>query len=169
MKVIVTSNDRRPAREELAGKTADILKLLKNRQSPETFDRMSTLSDILAANTPLYYLAPPTAEQLADWVETLYKFIENRSEPISVKLVPFPRRGGSLLLTNCADAPFLIHTIQLCLNRRHIHFRVVTHPIFRTGRRDGELTSLEPIEGAGEAESLAVIELEKAPESLMQG
>jgi glutamate dehydrogenase len=169
MKLVVTSHDRRPAKDDLSEKMSATLALLGKNYSADKLPVVSQLVDILASNTPAYYLAAPTAVQLAGWVRSLFDFISARHEEVAVELLPLTGQGGTLLVTNCSDAPFLVHTIQLCLNKRHIHFRVVTHPIFRTTRSDKKLSAISSIEGHGDPESLVVFELEKAPDDVLHG
>jgi len=169
MKLIVTSSDRRSAQEDLSKKRAATLALLDEKYPADKRPIVRTLADMLASQTPIYYLARPEASEQADWVSALFDFLNGRNEDVAVALLPLGGRDGSLLVTNCADAPYLVHTIQMCLNRRHIHFRVVTHPIFNVEREQEGVTAIHSTSGPGKTESMIVIELDKSPAENMAG
>ncbi len=169
MKLIVTSHERRSAKDDLAEKMSATLALLEKEHPADQAAQMARLADILASNTPVYYLSGASPVQLAEWVSSLYGFLAQRTVDVAVGLLPLSGSGGDLLVTNCADAPYLVHTIQLCLNRRHIHFRIVTHPILRAVRSGKGPVAVSNMGGEGEAESLVAIELEKAPADLLAG
>jgi len=169
MKLVVTSHERRSAKDDLSVKLSATLALLQKKYPATKVPVVGQLTDILAASTPAYYLAQQTEKNLASWVSSLFDFLAGRKEEIAVRLLPLSGQGGHLLMTNCIDAPYLVHTIQLCLNRRHIHFRLVSHPIFHVQRSSRGITSLSSMDGTGIAESLVVIELEEAPDDVLAG
>ena len=169
MKLVVTSHERRSAKEDLSGKLTATLALLKKKYPATKVPVVGQLTDILATNTPAYYLAQQSEKDLAAWVGSLFDFLVARQEDVAVRLLPLAGQGGHLLMTNCIDAPYLVHTIQLCLNQRHIHFRLVTHPIFLVQRSTKGIAAINNMDGEGAAESLVVIELEKAPDDVIEG
>ncbi|MBE0499866.1 MAG: NAD-glutamate dehydrogenase [Desulfuromonadales bacterium] len=160
MKVVVTSHDRMSVRDDFAEKVDQTIALLKQADDKEPHDLLVRFVDLLAEATPSHYLTQQTPQQIASLTRQFYKLIALRCTDVAVHCLKVEESGGVFLLSNSADAPFLIHSIQLCLNRLHVHFRVVTHPILHFERKKGEIVSINDATENSPAESFIVIELE---------
>ncbi len=160
MKIFLESQGDRASGQDLEKKIDQALALVQAQTDPENSSRLKTLAEILLGNTPQSYLGPPSARQLAEWINEFLKFIEQRREESAVRIIPFGDKGHSLLLTSCADVPYLVDSIQTFLAQRQIRFQIISHPILRVRRRHGEVTRLAGLAGEGAKESFIVTEIE---------
>ncbi|RMF48002.1 MAG: NAD-glutamate dehydrogenase [Deltaproteobacteria bacterium] len=163
METIVDQHGNRLSRQKIDEKLNTALMLLTQRHRQEAA-RIRNLASILRDHTPLGFFVAPTTDRLAFWVETFWEFLQLRTDPVAVRCLPLRSGQRAFLLSNCPDAPYLLHTVQMCLARMQVRFQVVCHPIFGTVREQGRLVSLGAPD-RGTLESFIVIELfDVAPE-----
>ncbi len=163
MEIIVDHHGNRLSRQKIEEKLSTALLLLTQRHRQES-DRIRNLAEILREHTPMGFFVTPTTDRLAHWVETFWQFLQHRPDAVAVRCLPLRTGQRAFLLCNCADAPYLLHTLQLVLARMQIRFQVVCHPIFGTRREQGRLVMLGPPD-KGDLESFMVIEMfEVSPE-----
>ncbi len=160
MKVVVISHDRMSVRDDFAEKVEQTIALLKQHKDKDIVELLVQFANLLAVSTPSHYLTKQTPEQIAALTCKFFDFILLRSSSAAVDCLKVENSEGIFLVTNSLDAPFLIHSIQLCLNRMHVHFRVVTHPILNVEREEGRIVSFDDSSSKVVPESFVVIELE---------
>lgn len=159
MKTIVDPQGNRLSQQQIEEKISTALMLLGQRH-PGSADQIHRLAGILQEHTPLSFFIAPTIDRLAAWVERFHRFLSLRNAPVSVAHLPFGSDERSFLLSNCADVPYLLHTVQLCLSRLGIRFQVVCHPIVSIERSNGKMSSIGPA-GQKNLESFIIIELDR--------
>ncbi len=168
METVVDAQGHRLTQQQIEDKISTALMLLCQRH-PGKADQLRNLAGILRDHTPLSFFVAPTTDRLAEWVEQYYNFLSMRTDKVAVDCFALKPGDRSFLVTNCADVPFLLHTVQLSLTRLGVRFQVVCHPILGIGRRAGKMIKLGPVGSADEAESLIVIELEDVGCQEVQG
>lgn len=161
MKINVTSHDRMSVRDDFADKVEQTIALLKQSDAKGDVELLVHFAELLAISTPSHYLSRQTPLQVAGLARKFFKFIKSRRSDVSVECLNFEEADSVFLVANSPDAPYLIHSIQLCLNRMHVHYRVVTHPILSIKRSKGKIVSIGDLASAGVPESFVVIELER--------
>jgi glutamate dehydrogenase len=147
-------------RDDFSEKVEKTIALLKKSDDKVLSALLVQFAELLAESTPSHYLTKQTPEQIAELTKGFFDCIVSRTTTANVKCIQVNSESGVFLITNCPDVPFLIHSIQLCLNRMHVHFRVVTHPILSVERNNGKIVSIKDLSSKGASESFIVIELE---------
>ncbi len=157
MKIVFESRGRGVSPQEVARKLENVLELLAKRNDPLLIE----LAHVLRAHTPLNILDTPPADEIAAWIEEFLRFLDERQEQISIRIVPAATPGGVVLLTNTPDAPFLLDSLQNLLARRHLRNRVLAHPILSIRRRRGKIVRLGGVGAEGVRESFIIVELQR--------
>lgn len=134
----------------------------------ETFTLQQQLFEACRDHMSLKFLSQFSSALLANLLEELFFFINARRSKVSIRVMPIDGSNRSLLLSNCPDAPYLLHSAQSVLVRHRLRFQVAAHPIITVRRTAGSITELAGLETLGDRESLMVFELVGLPEKLVE-
>ncbi|MBW6512057.1 MAG: NAD-glutamate dehydrogenase [Desulfuromonadaceae bacterium] len=123
-------------------------------------DLQQALFHHLIAFTPAAYFQRLDPSLLAKIFSRIDRFFSAREQHVHVCIIPGAcTTRYPLLMVNAVDAPYLLDSSQMLLNREGIPFRVVCHPILTVARAHGQVTRLSSQGGSGSQESLQLIEL----------
>ncbi|PLX96209.1 MAG: hypothetical protein C0621_02360 [Desulfuromonas sp.] len=150
----------------LAERQAALIAALGDRFDTETRDGVQALAAaLLPQAAPLFFSAE--VEENLEWFVAGFELIRDRREGCSLTTLPVGSFGGCMLLISAIDAPYLLDTVQIHLEKGEIPFRIVAHPLF-TVERD---SSIRLGGGNGVRESFMLIFLERVefPSSLQEG
>ena len=158
MKMIIDAQGNRESLQSLDAKLDEVLARLDAEEGVVREQKLA-LADILRQHTPYSFFIAPSVELLLDWNERFLAFITQRRAAIQVDFIAqADERGFLLCLTE--DAPFLLHSLQLCLGRLEVDFQVVCHPILQVTRNSGGVLQVLGTERSlGSAESFIAIEI----------
>ncbi|MDO3379647.1 NAD-glutamate dehydrogenase [Geoalkalibacter halelectricus] len=149
--------DRRNATAEIQA----IFDRLSASAPPEKATLYANLARELEAHTPHSYFLHLPAERVAGWIAGIFDFLDARRQDVALRLVRGGRGGRWFLLTNTPDAPFLVDSLQALLNREHIRFQVIAHPILHIRRQKGQIVELgRRLNVRNTHESLIIVELQ---------
>ncbi len=159
MDVIVEERGKIFARAHGA-RLAEIKIQLKSARYHDDADALLTLADALLIYSHSHDLLDLSIDTLLDWLQTFLDFLRCRHDLI--KIQPFtPVDGGStFLMINTPDAPYLVDSLKMLLQRKRLRAEVVSHPILTTKRCNGLLESLNWIDGSGSQESFMLLQVE---------
>ncbi len=156
MKVDTEGRSSRSDEAILLEKAGAVLALF----DPEKDPQIRSLTRILHAHTPLSYLRQASAEQIVDWIRDIFRLVEERQQDVAIVLLPTEEQGRFLLVSNAPDAPFLLDSLQNFLFQENFRHQVISHPILTVRRGGGRIIALDDTTGAGERESLIILEVE---------
>jgi glutamate dehydrogenase len=158
MKMIIDAQGNRESLQSLDAKLDEVLARLDAEESAVREQKLA-LAEILRQYTPYSFFIVPSVAMLLDWNERFLAFITQRSAAIQVDFIAQPD-GRGFLLCLTEDAPFLLHSLQLCFGRNEVDFQVVCHPILQVVRdQDGVLQGLGTERSLGSAEAFIVFEI----------
>jgi len=160
MKVVVTAHDRLSVRDDQPEGIRQLLAAAPSDLKADQAPLFKAFVNGLAAATPVRLLGTLGNEQLSSLLLGIFRLVQQRSETVAIGCFPLGARR-SLLVTNCPDAPNLLQTLQLVLNRMHVHARIVAHPLFRIERSARGLKTLGGLDSpSGIPEAVIAIDIE---------
>ena len=137
----------------------EIVRLLEQEPPSGDHDALEALARGLLRRAPHELLDRASAEQLLGRIRDLYRFVDARRDPVSVRVGEGPD-GSTVLEANTADAPFLVDTVRGAIAAEGLSVRTLLHPVFGIERAaDGSVERIGSARGAPTRESVMRIEL----------
>ena len=136
MKIFFESSQKRFSPDRLRAKSQSAFKVLEAELDPGTASEIKRLIDFLGEDVPLVFPAGFNLSQAADCLKFFYGFAVGSREKIETALVQGRLKGHSFLFTKAPDVPFLLDSVQVCLRRQGVVFRVMGHPAFNVVLQD---------------------------------
>ena len=136
MKIFFESSQKRFSPDRLRAKSQSAFKVLEAELDPDTAREIKHLVDFLGEDVPLAFPAGFNLSQAADCLKFFYAFVVGSRDKIDVALVQGRLKGHSFLFTKAPNVPFLLDSVQVCLRRQGVVFRVMGHPAFNVVLKD---------------------------------
>lgn len=119
-----------------------------------------SMANVLAEQAVPGVLADLNSQQLADFIAQLFTFVDQRSEPMSVRYVDLPEHNCGMLLCAGVDAPFLFDSLLLFLKREHTDWSVVAHLCLLVEREQDRVLQLSDAKQMSADESVMIVQVE---------
>ena len=102
-----------------------------------------------------------STEELARQVMDLFEMVDERRDPIAVRVIPSPP-AGTALEVNLPDAPFLVDTVRETISAQGYGVRLLLHPVIGVERdADGHILRIANARGAPLRESVMRVEIDR--------
>jgi glutamate dehydrogenase len=137
----------------------EIVRLLAQEPPSDDHDALESLARGLLRRAPHELLERVSAELLLGRIRDLYRFVDARRDPVSVRVGEGPD-GSTVLEANTGDSPFLVDTVRGAIAAEGLSVRTLLHPVFGIERAaDGSVERIGSARGAPTRESVMRIEL----------
>jgi glutamate dehydrogenase len=158
MKILVEIGQSQPAySDNKEQKLSEIHSLFDKQSKIKKKDLLKSLSTSLI--TPDSFLLSVPTDRAVSLITQFFAFIEKRDTDTSVDCVLFPEKGGTLILINAPETPYLIDSLQALQESQSLAFQIIAHHVLAVKRCGKEIINLEKPGKLGLRESFVILKI----------
>jgi glutamate dehydrogenase len=124
-------------------------------------ERLKVFAEKLFAHEPRERVERTPLDRRLALIGSAFEFFFVRTQPITVRVLPGPSEGVTVIESAMADCPFIIDSLLEYFRELDAHVAMMLHPVYRVARdEEGRIVSLEQASATERYESFVHAELE---------